>query len=203
MQTDEMNVSLDENEIIAIRKKKLSDIKEKGLAFPNTFKRDSYSQDLLDKFANLSNEELEQKKIFVNVAGRIRLKRVMGKASFLQIQDPKGAIQVYVRKDDFSGDYENFKTWDLGDIVGANGILFKTKTGELTVKVVDILLLVKSVRPLPDKFHGLSDTEMRYRMRYVDLIMNDNSRKTFLLRSQITSTIREFFINKKTVKNKF
>ncbi|NQY42581.1 MAG: lysine--tRNA ligase [Legionellales bacterium] len=197
MQTDEMNVSLDENEIIAIRKKKLSDIKEKGLAFPNTFKRDSYSQDLLDKFANLSNEELEQKKIFVNVAGRIRLKRVMGKASFLQIQDPKGAIQVYVRKDDFSGDYENFKTWDLGDIVGANGILFKTKTGELTVKVVDILLLVKSVRPLPDKFHGLSDTEMRYRMRYVDLIMNDNSRKTFLLRSQITSTIREFFINKK------
>ncbi len=196
MQTDDIKSNLDEHEVITIRKQKLSALKSEGSAFPNSFRRDSYSANLLEKFDGLTNEQLEKENIVVSVAGRIRLKRVMGKASFLQIQDPKGNIQLYVRKGDFDGDYEGFKTWDLGDIVGAKGRLFKTKTGELTVKITALELLVKSVRPLPDKFHGLSDTEMRYRMRYVDLIMNENSRNTFLLRSEITKTIRDFFTNR-------
>lgn len=196
MQEVQDKIQYDESQVISIRKAKLDELMSKGNAFPNDFKRDSYSQELLSKYSELDKEELEDKNIQVKVAGRIKLKRVMGKAAFVTIQDSKGMLQLYVKNGEFDGDYEDFKNWDLGDIVGASGTLFKTKTNELTVKITGIKLLVKSVRPLPDKYHGLNDTEMRYRMRYLDLIMNEESRNRFIIRSKITDYIRNFFVAK-------
>ena len=140
---------------------------------------------------------LEQSNNEVSLAGRIMLKRVMGKASFVQLQDSSGQIQLFVTQDELSDSFYNdqFKKWDIGDIVGATGFLFKTKTGELSVRVNNIRLLTKSLRPLPEKFHGLSDQETIYRQRYVDLIVNENSRKVFQRRSQIIAYIRQFFID--------
>jgi len=185
--------TLNESEVIKIRKEKLEKLRVKGQPFPNDFRRENYSKDILEKYSELSNDDLEQKNIIVTIAGRIKFKRLMGKAAFLQIQDYKGSIQLYVRKDNIDTDFEEFKQWDLGDIIGATGPLFKTKTGELSVKVSKLVLLVKSLRPLPDKYHGLADTELRYRQRYLDLIVNEKSRNTFLIRSKIISSIREYF----------
>lgn len=187
-------IETDVNEIIAIRREKLNELRKKGQAFPNDFQRDSFAKSLLDQFNDKSQESLEKENKRVKVAGRIMLRRIMGKASFCHIQDTTGRIQLYVRRDDLPEAVYNdeFKKWDIGDIIGAEGTLFKTKTGELSVKVDAIHLLTKSIRPLPDKFHGLSDQELRYRQRYLDLMMNAQSRKTFETRTQIISAIRTF-----------
>ena len=190
-----MTENLSENELIKQRRSKLDNIRKNGIAYPNTFKRDSLSQDLKEKCAEYSKEDLEKKQIEVTVAGRIMLQRIMGKASFITLQDMKGQIQAYVRSNDLpEGQYEDFKTWDLGDIVGVKGKLFLTKTGELTVNAESIEMLTKSLRPLPEKYSGLVDTEQRYRKRYLDLITNPESLEVFKKRSLIISLIREYFV---------
>ena len=187
----------DENKLIAERKSKLAFLREEGNPFVNDFQPKDLAQNLHKEFDEVSNRILEQNNNEVSLAGRIMLKRVMGKASFVHLQDSSGQIQLFVTRDELSeGIYDNqFKKWDIGDIVGVTGSLFKTKTGELSVRVNDIRLLTKSLRPLPEKFHGLSDQETIYRQRYVDLIMNEKSRKVFQRRSQIIAYIRKFFID--------
>jgi lysyl-tRNA synthetase class 2 len=181
------------NDLIELRRAKLAEWREHEVAFPTDFRRDALAADLLMQYANTTEPEFEANPVRVKVAGRMMLRRLMGKASFTHIQDMSGRIQLYVRQDDVTPEiYEQFKHWDLGDIVGAEGELFRTKTGELSVKVTKIRLLTKALRPLPDKFHGLADQETRYRQRYLDLIANDETRRTFLLRSQITDLIRRF-----------
>jgi lysyl-tRNA synthetase class 2 len=185
----------DENQIIAERRAKLAALREKGQAFPNDFRRDALAGDLHAKYDAEANETLEASPIPVNVAGRMMLKRVMGKACFATLQDMSGRIQLYVTIDGVGADtLESFKHWDLGDIVAASGTLFKTRTGELSVKASSVRLLAKSLRPLPEKFHGMTDTEQRYRQRYVDLITNPQARDVFVKRSQIVQAIREFFV---------
>ncbi|MBV1777275.1 lysine--tRNA ligase [Burkholderiaceae bacterium DAT-1] len=185
---------LDDNQLIAERRAKLSDIrKQGGIAFPNDFKREHLAADLHAKHGELTQEALEAANVTVSVAGRMMLKRVMGKASFATIQDGSGRIQFYVSKEQVGEEaYAAFKTWDLGDIIAANGTLMKTKTGELSVLVSEVRLLTKSLRPLPEKFHGMTDQETKYRQRYLDLITNDVSRATFVKRSKIVQHIREF-----------
>lgn len=185
----------DVNKLIAERKHKLAALREDGFKFPNDFRRDSISSELIAKYDHLSKEELEAQKITVSLGGRIMTRRIMGKASFTTIADMGGKIQLYVARDSLAeGVYnEQFKKWDLGDIIGATGHLFKTQTGELTVWLSDIRLLTKALRPLPDKFHGLTDNEARYRQRYLDLISNEQSRHTFLVRSKTVAYIRRFF----------
>jgi len=194
-ETKTENTEQDENKLIAQRREKLSAMREKGYAFPNDFRRDSLADELHAEYDAKTKEELEQLNISVKVAGRMLAKRVMGKASFAQLQDMSGKIQLFLQRDSLpEGLYnEGFKKWDIGDIVGAEGVLFKTKTDELSVKLTNIILLTKSLRPLPEKFHGLSDQETRYRQRYVDLIMNQEVRETFQMRSKIVSYIRRFF----------
>ena len=188
---------VDESELIANRRAKLNALREKGNAYPNTFKRDSLADELHEKYGSLEKETLETKKIVVKIAGRMMLCRKMGKASFIQLQDMSGRMQCYLRKNDLPDEiYDEFKSWDLGDIIGVEGFIFKTKTGELSVHAENIYLISKSLRPLPDKFHGLADREARYRQRYVDLIANEESRKVFQIRSQIVSGIRHYLINK-------
>jgi lysyl-tRNA synthetase, class II len=183
---------LDENEIYHIRKQKLSDLRLAGFNFPNAFKRDKLSQDLSQQYGSLEKEPLAQMQVKASLAGRIVLRRIMGKASFFHIQDVSGRMQIYIKANDLPELYEQFKHWDLGDIVGVQGELFKTNTGELTLLAENIQLLTKSLRPLPDKFHGLASQEMKYRMRHVDLIANEDSRKTFLIRSQLIQSLRQF-----------
>jgi len=183
----------DENHIIAERRTKLAALRQDGVAFPNDFQRENTAQKLHDGYGEKSAEELEGLPVEVKVAGRMMLKRVMGKASFATLQDVSGRIQVYVARDKVGEEsYAAFKGWDLGDILGVVGTLMKTKTGELTIAASGIRLLTKSLRPLPDKFHGLSDTEMKYRQRYVDLIMNEETRATFRARSDIVAAIRNY-----------
>jgi lysyl-tRNA synthetase class 2 len=185
----------DENQIMAERRAKLADLRAKGQAYPNDFRRDSLAAELHAQYDALGNEELEPRAVTVAVAGRMMLKRVMGKACFATLQDMSGRVQLYVTLDAVgAGKLEDFKHWDLGDIVGAAGTLFKTKTGELSVKVTEIRLLAKALRPLPEKFHGMTDQEQRYRQRYVDLITNPASRDTFVKRSLIVQSIREYFV---------
>ena len=188
---------VDENSIISERRSKLEDLRKIGVAFPNQFKPENLSSELHKNFDSDDKESLEKKGIEVSVSGRMMLKRVMGKASFATIQDNNGRIQLYVARDFINSDdnpelYAQFKKWDLGDIIGAKGKLFKTRTNELTIEVTEILLLTKSIRPLPEKFHGLSDQETKYRQRYVDLIVNEDTKKTFLNRSKIISNMRAF-----------
>ena len=200
-QNEETPVSAEEeNKLIAQRREKLAALRaaasENGSsAFPNTFRRDALAGDLLEHYQDKTKEELEELSIRVAVGGRMMAKRIMGKASFSQLQDMSGRIQLFVQRDSLpEGVYnDGFKKWDVGDIIGASGVLFKTKTDELSIKVDDIQLLTKSLRPLPDKFHGLSDTEIRYRQRYVDLIMNQEVKQSFYLRSQIIKFIRDYF----------
>ena len=189
---------LDVNEQIAQRKAKLAALRERGVAFPNDFRRDSLAAELHTQYDGLEKEALAAKGVRVAVAGRMMTRRIMGKASFATIQDMSGQIQLYVARDNLAEGFynEEFKKWDLGDIVGATGTLFITGTGELSVQVDDVRLLTKALRPLPDKFHGLSDQEMRYRQRYLDLITNEESRKTFIVRSKVVDYIRRYFIAK-------
>ena len=185
----------DENKLIAQRREKLSALREQGNAFPNDFRRDALAAELHAAYGELSAEELQEKQVRVKVAGRMMAKRIMGKASFAQVQDMSGRIQIFLQRDALpEGVYnDGFKKWDIGDIVGAEGVMFKTKTGELSIKVDQVYLLTKSLRPLPEKFHGLSDQETRYRQRYVDLVMNQEVRDTFRIRSKIISYIRRYF----------
>ena len=184
----------DENQLIALRREKLSELRATGNAFPNAFKRNHYAEDLQTTYAEQEKSWFDDNEIRVSVAGRIMLKRVMGKASFITISDTSGRIQVYAQIKLLGDDvYESFKTWDSGDIVGVEGVLFKTQKGELTVKADSLQLLTKSLRPLPEKFHGLSDQEQRYRQRYLDLIMSNETRDTFKVRSKIISYIRRYF----------
>ncbi|MCH9644766.1 MAG: lysine--tRNA ligase [Gammaproteobacteria bacterium] len=183
----------EQNEQIAQRKAKLAAIREKGLAYRNGFQRQHLAAALHDEFGDCAPEDLEKRNIEVKVAGRIMTRRIMGKASFTHIQDMSGKLQLYVTRDGMpEGVYKDFKGWDLGDIVGAEGHLFKTKTGELSVKVTQLILLTKALRPLPDKYHGLVDQEQRFRQRYLDLLVNEKSRRIFQVRSQCVAAIREF-----------
>ena len=183
----------DENHIIAERRAKLAEWRKTGKAYPNDFRRENTAGKLDELYSEKSREDLEATPIEVKVAGRIMLKRVMGKASFVTIQDLSGRIQLYVTRDAVGEDtYAEFKRWDLGDIVGAVGTLMKTKTGELTVQCSEIRLMAKSLRPLPEKFHGLADVEQKYRQRYLDLMTNEESRFTFVARSRMIASIRHY-----------
>jgi lysyl-tRNA synthetase class 2 len=195
----------DENQLIAERREKLRALRAAqaaggGVVFPNNFKPSHHAADLQAAHAQQSAEDLESNPTSVSVAGRMMLKRVMGKASFATVQDGSfgatgGRIQLYVTRDALGEElYASFKHWDLGDIVGAEGTLFKTKTGELSIKVTQLRLLTKSLRPLPDKFHGMADQEQKYRQRYVDLITDEHARTRFMARSKAVSGIREFMV---------
>ncbi len=183
----------DENKLIAERRAKLEALREAGNAFPNDFRRNAIAEELHQTFHAHDNEALEEEDIHVAVSGRMMAKRVMGKASFIKLQDRSGQIQVRLERDRLpEGVYQAFKKWDVGDIVGAEGVLFRTNTGELTVLADEVRLLTKSLRPLPEKWAGLSDQETRYRQRYVDLIINESSREVFRKRSQIITYMRGF-----------
>lgn len=182
-----------ENKLISERREKLSQIRSEGIAFPNTARPTDLAADLHRSHDHKDKPEIESEAIRVTVAGRMMAQRIMGKASFASIQDRTGRIQLYVQRDALAeGLYARFKGWDLGDIVCASGTLMKTNKGELSVQVDQIELVSKSLRPLPEKFHGLTDQETRYRQRYVDLIMNEDSRQVFLTRSRIVRQIRDF-----------
>lgn len=185
----------DNNKLITERKLKLDKLREAGNPFINDFKPTHLAQNIINEYDQFSKEELEEKSIKVSIAGRMMLKRVMGKASFATIQDTSARIQIFVTRDELPENFynEQFKKWDIGDIIGTTGTLFKTNVGELSVRVDSIKLLTKSLRPLPEKFHGLSDQEIRYRQRYVDLITNEEVRNTFKRRSAIVTYIRNFF----------
>ena len=183
----------DENHLIEERKKKLKELKKNGINYPNSFRRSNLSMPLIEDYSEFSKEELSEKNISVSVAGRIMLRRVMGKASFSTIQDMTGRIQLYLREDTIDN-YELFKDCDLGDIIGAKGVLFKTNTGELSIQVNEFNLLTKSLRPLPEKHLGLSDVETKYRKRYLDLLTNSVSQEVFEIRSKVVNEIRQFLI---------
>ncbi len=183
----------DEHKLIAQRRQKLAQLRDQGVAFPNAFRRDALAAEILAQYGDKDAAWFEENSIRVKVAGRMMGKRVMGKASFAHIQDMSGRVQLFVQRDNLpEGRYAAFKAWDVGDIISAEGHLFTTKTGELSIKADTICLLTKSLRPLPEKFHGLTDQETRYRQRYLDLIMNQDSRQTFVVRSRIVQFIREF-----------
>jgi lysyl-tRNA synthetase class 2 len=190
----------DENQLIAERRDKLSAMRARQaqggpVAFPNDFKPAHHADALHTAHGGKTAETLVEEKHTVRIAGRMVLKRVMGKASFATLQDSTGRMQVYVKGEEIGVDvYDDFKHWDLGDIVGAEGHVFKTKTGELSVHVTSIRMLTKSLRPLPDKFHGIHDQEIKYRQRYIDLITDDTSRQRFIARSKAVSSIREFMV---------
>ncbi|MCA0972690.1 lysine--tRNA ligase [Halobacillus litoralis] len=182
------------NEQMQVRRDKLNAYREQGMdPFGGKFERTNLSEELVEKYDAFSKEELEEKQIPATIAGRIMTKRGKGKAGFTHIQDVSGQIQLYVRKDEIGEEaYEVFKTADLGDIVGVTGVMFKTNVGELSVKASEFHLLTKSLRPLPEKFHGLQDIEQRYRQRYLDLITNPGSRDTFITRSKIIQSMRRY-----------
>ena len=181
----------EENHLIAERRAKLTALRAQGLAFPNDFRRDALAADLLATYAERDSPWLEANPVHVRVGGRMMFKRVMGKASFAKIADRSGSIQLFLQEDALGAQYEAFKDYDVGDILGATGPLFRTRTGELSVRVTGLALLVKSLRPLPDKWHGLADTETRYRQRYVDLVMSEPSRAVFRARTQIVRYLRD------------
>jgi lysyl-tRNA synthetase class 2 len=187
-----MTQDSDENKLIAERRAKLEQLRRAGNAFPNDYRRNALAAQLHSAFGDRDAQWLESNPARVNVGGRMLFKRVMGKASFAKIADRTGQIQLFLQQDALGEAYEAFKSWDVGDIVGAAGVLFKTRTGELSVRVDTLRLLVKSLRPLPDKWHGLADTETRYRQRYVDLIVNDSSRNVFRTRTRIIRFLRDF-----------
>ncbi len=191
----------DENQLIAERREKLKAMREaqrqgKGVAFPNDFTPGHRAADLLAHHGDKTTELLAEQGIQASLAGRMMLKRVMGKASFATLQDATGRFQIYITRDDVGEEtYAAFKHWDLGDIISAEGKLFKTRTGELSLHATRIRLLTKSLRPMPDKFHGMSDQEMKYRQRYVDLMMDPAAKDRFVARSKAVSGIREFMVS--------
>lgn len=191
--TESTDNNLDSNKLIALRREKLQALRQQGNAYPTDFRRDALAAELHAKYSDQPAEELNTQAQEVTVAGRILAKRIMGKASFIRLRDMSGDIQLFLQKDSLGETYSLFQDWDLGDLIGAQGTVFKTKTGELSVKVNSLRLLTKALRPLPEKFHGLADQETRYRQRYVDLIINPSTRANFRLRSTLVTHIREFF----------
>ncbi|MDQ6882385.1 MAG: lysine--tRNA ligase [Pseudomonadota bacterium] len=191
---------VDENQLIAERREKLKALRESQkaggpVAFPNDFKPQEHAQGLLRLHGGKTTETLAAEAATTRIAGRMMLKRVMGKASFATLQDQSGRIQIYVTRDDVGEDvYAAFKHWDLGDIVAAEGKVFKTRTGELSIHASSVRLLTKSLRPMPDKFHGVADQEVKYRQRYLDLMMDESARKRFAARSKALSRLREFMV---------
>jgi lysyl-tRNA synthetase class 2 len=187
-----------EEGIIEDRRKKLDLLRKKNQAYLNDFFKDNYATNLLNDYASLSKEDLEEKNIKgISVAGRVVLKRVMGNASFATVRDSSGDIQIYVSKNTIDQDiYDDFKTWDLGDIIGVEGKLFKTRTDELTIEASKVILLTKSIRPMPDKFKGLADIETRYRQRYLDLMSSEESKKVFIDRAKIIESMRDSLKNR-------
>jgi lysyl-tRNA synthetase class 2 len=191
--TEKNDNGADENKLIAERRRKLTQLRDSGNAFPNDFRRNALAEELHRSYGGHDGEHLVEEDVHVKVAGRMMVKRVMGKASFIKLHDRSTQIQVRLERDRLpEGVYQEFKKWDVGDVVGASGTLFKTQTGELTVMADEVRLLTKSLRPLPEKFHGLADQETRYRQRYVDLIMNEDSREVFRRRAEIVTYIRAF-----------
>src|SRR6202522_2816248 len=182
----------DENRLIAERRAKLGAWRERGVAFPNDFRRDALAAQLLTTYTDRDADWFEANPVQVRVGGRMMFKRVMGKASFAKIADRSGQIQLVLQESTLGDAYEEFKGYDVGDFLGAEGALFRTRTGELSVRVERLVLLTKSLRPLPDKWHGLADTETRYRQRYVDLVMNEQSRQVFRARTLIVRYVRDF-----------
>ena len=178
----------EDNKLIEERREKLKALRTHGIAYPNDFRRKDLAANLHEKFSAMTKEELEPLKIEATVAGRMVLKRVMGKASFATLQDGSGRIQIYVSN--AVKNYEDFKHWDMGDIVGAAGTLFRTKTGELTIHASNLRLLAKALRPLPEKFHGIADQELKYRQRNLDLIVSPKTREVFEKRMNIIQAIR-------------
>jgi len=194
---------VDENQLIAERRGKLKALREaqaqgKGVAFPNDFKPEDRADKLMKAYSDQAPETFKGEgvtPVTAKIAGRMMLKRVMGKASFATLQDATGRFQIYVARDDIGEEaYNDFKHWDLGDIVAAEGYLFKTKTGELSLHASRVRMLTKSLRPMPDKFHGVVDQEIKYRQRYVDLMMDEDARKRFTARSKAVSGIRDFMV---------
>jgi len=194
---------VDENQLIAERRSKLKTMREaqkegKGVAFPNDFKPEDRAAGLTNAHGEKAAETLKGEGIVpttAKIAGRMMLKRVMGKASFATLQDATGRFQIYVTRDDIGEEaYNDFKHWDLGDIVAAEGYLFKTKMGELSLHASSVRMLTKSLRPMPDKFHGVADQEIKYRQRYVDLMMDEEARKRFTARSKAVSGLRDFMV---------
>jgi lysyl-tRNA synthetase class 2 len=193
--TDSTN---DQNKLILERRKKLESLRKDGFNYPRGLEVDAYSNDLQEQFSSLSGEELQSRNQEVMVAGRMMAKRVMGKSSFSKIKDGSGEIQIFLSSSELSQEtYDQFKTLDVGDIIWVKGLLFKTKTDELTINVMELELLTKSLRPLPEKYHGLTDTEIRYRQRYLDLIMSQDSRDVFKIRSKIISKMRNYLSDRK------
>jgi lysyl-tRNA synthetase, class II len=185
----------EENKLITERKKKLDVIKVNNKAYPNTFRKKNYANNISDEYKDLEKEDIAERKISVSIAGRLLTIRNMGNSSFANLHDESGNIQIYLQKKQVGEDsYLLFNNLDLGDIVGIEGVLFKTKTGELTVNTTSIILLSKSLRPLPEKFHGIADIEIKYRQRYLDLMINPETKALFKTRSKIVSQIRNFFI---------
>ncbi len=182
----------DENRLIAERRAKLAALRQAGQAFPNDFRRDALAAQLHASFGERSAEWLDANPTRVQVGGRVLLRRVMGRASFAKIGDRTGQIQLYLQQETLGAAYDTFKGWDIGDIIGAAGVLFRTRAGELSVRVDALRLLTKSLRPLPEKWHGLADTETRYRQRYVDLIVSESTRQVFRTRSRIVRYLRDF-----------
>ena len=181
-----------EKSILEERRKKLEDLRERGIAYINTFHPKNMAKELHQLYGELSKEDLVEKNIQgISIAGRIVLKRVMGNASFATLRDSSGDIQIYVTKNNIEESiYDDFKTWDLGDIVGISGSLFRTKTDELTIEVSDLEMITKSLRPMPEKFKGLTDIEARYRQRYLDLMTNSETKEIFIKRSKIVDSAR-------------
>ncbi len=194
---NEEQLQQDSNQIVEERRTKLRALRQLGNPFPNDFRRTHLAAEVHALGEGLDNEQLEATPREATVAGRMMLKRVMGKASFATIQDMSGRLQLYITRDALGESvYDAFKHWDLGDIVGAQGTMFRTRTGELSLKVSSFRLLSKSLRPLPEKFHGLTDQEQRYRQRYLDLITNPDAQRTFRMRSLMIQAIREFFVER-------
>ncbi|QAA93113.1 lysine--tRNA ligase [Pollutimonas thiosulfatoxidans] len=195
-ETTPTSPAIDENHLIAERRGKLAKLRAEGVAYPNDFRPDARAADLHASYGEQDKEALAELATPVKIAGRMMLKRVMGKASFATLQDSTGRIQVFLDKAKLGEDlYAQFKTWDSGDILGVEGTVFKTNKGELSVHASTIKLLTKSLRPLPDKFHGVADQELRYRQRYVDLIMTEDTRRTFIARSKAIGSLRQFMLN--------
>lgn len=189
-----MSQDLELNELLVIRRNKLDELRALGIdPFGKKYERTHSAKEVLDEYDAKSNEELEAGQVQVSIAGRIMQKRSMGKAGFAHLQDLSGKIQIYVREDKVGATlYEAFDILDLGDMIGVQGVVFKTKTGETSIKVTSLEIMTKSLIPLPEKFHGLKDVELRYRQRYVDLIMNQDVQKTFVLRSKIIQSMRRY-----------
>ncbi|MEX2105091.1 MAG: OB-fold nucleic acid binding domain-containing protein, partial [Bacilli bacterium] len=185
------------NDLLLVRRQKLDDLIQLGVdPFGSKFERTYTAQEVTNQFQTFTKEGLEEKENRVTLAGRLMTKRGQGKAGFAHMEDLTGQIQIYVREDSVSEqDFKLYKLLDLGDIIGVSGNVFKTKTGETSVKVQALHMLTKSLRPLPDKFHGIKDIEMRYRQRYVDLIMNADVKQTFILRSKIIQSMRRYLDN--------